>query len=512
MQIQRSVNAKRNIIWGLINKIICLLFPFLVRTIIIQKMGAEYLGLNNLFASILQVLSLSELGFSSAIVYSLYKPIAANDTDTICVYMSFYRKAYRIIGTVITSIGIILLPFLRYFISGDVPDGINIYVLYTLYLLNTSIGYFAFAYKNAILNAHQRNDIVSNILTLTQGVMYIGQICILFLFKNYYIYLFIMPLCTTFNNLITAYFANKLYPNYICKGSISSADLKQIKTQIAGLMVHRICQTSRNSLDSIFISAFLGLHVVAVYSNYYYIMNAIIGILSVFSNALVAGVGNSIVIESVEKNYSDFKRINYLYMQIAGWCFICLLVLYQPFMRLWVGENLMFDYKAVVLISLYFYVLKMGDIRGTYSDAAGLWWENRYRAIIESVINVILNAVLVQVCGVYGIIIATLISLFFVNFLSGSKIIFRYYFKGIKPTEFFLLHFKYFIVTSFIATITVLISNKISGNLFINLIGRFLACVFIPGILYLVVYGRTREFSESIGWLLKKLHRKSKVK
>ena len=322
MQIQRSVNAKRNIVWGLVNKIVCLLLPFLVRTIIIQKMGAEYLGLNNLFASILQVLSLSELGFSSAIVYSLYKPIAENDSKTICAYMAFYRKAYRIIGVVITSIGIALLPFLSFFISGDVPDDINIYILYVVYLANTAIGYFAFAYKNAILNAHQRNDIISNILTLTQGGMYFCQICVLILFKNYYVYLLIMPLCTVCNNLITAHFAKKLYPDYVCRGNISKGELDQIKTQIAGLMLHRICQTSRNSLDSIFISAFLGLNMAAIYSNYYYIMNAIIGILSVFSNALVAGVGNSIAIETVEKNYKDFKKINYLYMLISGWCFI----------------------------------------------------------------------------------------------------------------------------------------------------------------------------------------------
>lgn len=508
MQIQRSVNAKRNIVWGLVNKIVCLLLPFLVRTIIIQKMGAEYLGLNNLFASILQVLSLSELGFSSAIVYSLYKPIAENDSNTICAYMAFYRKAYRIIGVVITSIGIVLLPFLKFFISGDVPDDINIYILYILYLSNTAIGYFAFAYKNAILNAHQRNDIVSNILTVTQGSMYFGQICVLILFKNYYVYLLIMPLCTVCNNLITAHFAKKLYPNYVCRGNISKAELDQIKTQIAGLMLHRICQTSRNSLDSIFISAFLGLNMAAIYSNYYYIMNAIIGILSVFSNALVAGVGNSIAIETVEKNYKDFKKINYLYMLISGWCFICLLALYQPFMKLWVGDKLMFDYKAVVLISLYFYVLKMGDIRGTYSDAAGLWWQNRYRAIAESVLNVILNAVLVQVCGIYGIIIATLISLFFINFLSGSKIIFKYYFKGIKPTEFFLLHLKYFAITCCIAVGTVFFSNKVVDESLIGFAEKVIICIVVPAVLYIAVYYRTQEFTNSVGWIAKKLRKR----
>lgn len=246
----------------------------------------------------------------------------------------------------------------------------------------------------------------------------------------------------------------------------------------------------------------------AIYSNYYYIMNAIIGTLSVFSNALVAGVGNSIAIETIEKNYKDFKKINYLYMLISGWCFICLLALYQPFMKLWVGDKLMFDYKAVVLISLYFYVLKMGDIRGTYSDAAGLWWQNRYRAIAESILNVVLNAVLVQVCGIYGIIIATLISLFFINFLSGSKIIFKYYFKGIKPTEFFLLHLKYFVITCCIAAGTVYFSNKIVDESLIGFAERVIICIIVPAVLYVAVYYHTQEFANSVGWIVKKLRKR----
>ena len=72
----RIKNTTRNMLAGAIYKIITLLFPFVINTIIIKTLGVEYLGLNMLFASILQVLSLTELGFGSALVFSMYEPIA----------------------------------------------------------------------------------------------------------------------------------------------------------------------------------------------------------------------------------------------------------------------------------------------------------------------------------------------------------------------------------------------------------------------------------------------------
>jgi O-antigen/teichoic acid export membrane protein len=461
----------------------------------------EYVGLNSLFSSIIQVLSLSELGISSAIVFSLYEPIANDDKELICAYMGFLRKMYIIIGIIITAIGLLILPFLPNLIKGDIPKGINIYLLYLIYLLNTSIGYFAFAYKNAIINAYQRNDIVSNINTITQVFMYITQVLILVTTKNYYIYLLAMPLFMLCNNIITAITANKMFPEYRCKGELSKYEVKNVKHQVMGLMVHRLCQISRNSFDSIFISAYLGLQMVAIYSNYYYVMNALIGIFAVISNALVAGVGNSIATESESKNYNDFKKINFIYMTFAGWCTIFMLCLYQTFMDIWVGKELMFNFKIVVLLCIYFYALKMGDVRGMYSDAAGLWWKNRYRAIVEAVLNILLNAVLVNYFGIYGIIIATLISLLLINFIWGSQIIFKYYFKSFKPTEFFLLHFNYSVVSTIIAIVTYIVCLQNHSVGLVKLITDGLICCFIPPIMYVVIYRKTKEYKVVKNWV-----------
>ena len=137
MQIERTKNAARNIVWGTIEKIMILLLPFATRTVMIKTLGAEYLGLSSLFTSILSVLSTSELGFGSAIVFSMYKPIAEDDKVTLCALLNAYRKIYLAIGTIILGVGIVVIPFLPKLISGDYPADINLYVLYLIYLFNT---------------------------------------------------------------------------------------------------------------------------------------------------------------------------------------------------------------------------------------------------------------------------------------------------------------------------------------------------------------------------------------
>lgn len=508
MKLDRTNNAFRNMIFGIVNKIVTLFLPFLIRTVLIKTIGMEYAGLNSLFSSILQVLNLSELGFSSAVVYSMYKPIAENDTEQVNALLAFYRKVYRIIGIVVLVVGLIIMPFLPKLVAGGYPANINVYILYLVYLFNTVISYLLFAYKGAILNAHQRVDIVSNILTITQGLMNIVQIVMLIGFKNYYGYIIWMPLFTILNNLLTAYFSDKMFPEYKCKGKISKEQLNNMKYRVSGLMVNKLCLTTRNTFDSVFISAFMGLTVSAIYGNYYYIMNAVIGLISVVSSAMLAGVGNSIQTETVEKNYNDLKKFNFLYMWLSGWCTICMLCLMQPFMILWMGKANLFPFGVVILICIYFYVLKMGDMRGLYSDAAGLWWQNRYRAVIESVMNLVLNYVLVQIWGIYGIIIATLISLFIINFLGGSGIVFKYYFKNGKFKEFLKYHLFYFVITAINASICINIVRFIQLDNLLGLIVKGIVCAIVPNIVYSIIYLNVPEFREQSRWILTKLRRK----
>ena len=512
MKLERTKNSKRNLLTGIINKILTILLPFIVRTVVIYKLGSEYLGLNSLFTSILQVLSLSELGFSSAVVYSMYKPIAEQDDETICALLAFYRKVYKIVGIIILGVGVCLLPFLPNLIEGTYPAEVNLYVAYLVYLINTALSYLMFAYKSSILTAYQRVDVTNNVLTITTSARDILQIIVLFAFANYYIYVVLIPIFTLANNILNLIMVNRMYPQYKCKGKLSREMLQSIKKKVAGLMLHKVCSTSRNSFDSIFISAFIGLTATAIYANYYYILNALTGVFTVILTSVLAGAGNSVAIETREKNYNDMNKINFLYMWLAGWCTCCMLCLYQPFMKIWVGDELMLPFSSVILFCLYFYVLKMGDVRGLYADASGIWWEQRYRSIAETVANIVLNFTLVQIFGINGIIVATLISLFIINFGMGSQLLFKCYFRNGKLMEYFLYHGKYFLITAMACGVTYAVCSLIGLSGIPGLIIKMVICCVIPNVVYLICYFKTKQYGISIKWFLESFRLDKKLK
>ncbi|MBR1884232.1 MAG: oligosaccharide flippase family protein [Clostridia bacterium] len=506
--MSRTKNTIRNMKWGLINKLVLMILPFVMRTIIIKCMGSEFAGLNSLFTSILQVLNLAELGVGSAITFSLYKPLAEKDTETVRATINLYKKIYRIIGIVVLIIGLALLPFINLFISGDVPENINIYILFGIYLLNTVLTYFLFAYKTTLFEANQRNDIISNINTALYVIQFIYQAIVIMNFKNYYAYIVIMPLITIVNNLIGAYYAKKMYPEYYCSGSLDAGAKNNIKKRVYGLMIQKVCQTTRNSLDSIFISAFLGLNIVAMYNNYYMILSAVIALLSVITTSMVSSIGNSVATENIKKNYDDMNKFNFIYMWISGWCTVCLVCLYQPFMKIWLGESYMFSYITVILFCLYFYSLKMGDILSAYNQGAGLWWEGKYRALAETLLNIVLNVILGKLFGVNGIILGTLISLLLINFGYGSTIVFKHYFKDIGYKEYFMKHLLYFGVTLAICVIMYFVTGFININMYVDFIIIGILCIIVPNVFYYLVYRKYYLFKESVEFAKKIVKRK----
>jgi len=434
----RTKNGVRNIVAGFINRVLLIILPFISRTIIIYTLGSKFLGLGSLFTSILTVLNLSELGFGSALVFSMYKPVAENNKKSIGAHLNFYKTIYKWIGITILLFGIAFVPFLSKIIKGDLPEGVNIYVIYFIFLLNTSISYFAYAHKKALLIAYQRSDVLSNVNSLISISTSIVQIAFLLLIPNYYIYVIIYPLFTIIDNIWTNYITRKKYPDIEPNGKISVEERRDIIKHVKGIALQKICSTSRNSFANIIISMFLGLTTIAKYGNYYYIMNAVHVFLYQIPNSIRASVGNSITSESLDKNYKDFNSMYLIYMWISGWCATCLVCLYQPFMELWMGKEMMFPLTTVILICLYFVLLSLSDIIALYKDGAGLWWEGRYRVVIEAVTNLILSFLFGWLWGVNGILIAPIITITFIGHVYGGYIVFHYYFKTKSFSKFIL--------------------------------------------------------------------------
>ncbi len=410
MKIERTKNATRNIIYGTAFKIYTMFVPFFMRTLMIYLLGVKYLGLNSLFTSVLQVLNLAESGVGGAMVFSMYHPISTDDKNKICALMRLYKIYYRIIGIVVLVGGIVVTPLLPYLIKGDIPSDINLYVLFYLNLASTINTYWLFGYKNSLLFAHQRADISNKVSLFTETLKYLLQIAALVFLKSYYLYTLVIIVVQVLTNIITAIITNKMYPLYKAKGSLPKEEIKKINSKIKDLFLTKIGTVIFNSVDTLVISAFLGLEILAVYQNYFFILTSISGIINIIYSSCMAGIGNSLVTESTEKNYRDLKKITLLIFWITGFCSICLLCLYQPFMRVWVTEKLMLDFKAVILFCIYFFVNQIYLMFELFKDAAGMWHEDRFRPIIVAAINLILNLVLGWHLGIYGVLLASCVA------------------------------------------------------------------------------------------------------
>lgn len=495
--MNRKKNATRNIIFGTCLKLYQIVVPFLMRTIMIYFMGVQYLGLNSLFTSVLQVLNLAELGVGSAMVYSMYKPVAEHDNNTICALMGLYRKYYRIIGMVVLAAGCVIIPFVPHLIKSDVPEGINIYVLYVMNLLATVFTYWLYAYKNSILQAYQRNDIVSKVTIITDTIKYILQIFTIVFLKNYYMYVLVLILLQIASNIITAAVVTRMYPEYRCKGSLPKEEVAQINSRIRDLFTSKIGAVIVNSADTVVISAFLGLTVLAIYQNYFFIISSVIAFIAVVFNSCTAGIGNSIIVETKEKNYNDFKKFTFLIAWIAGFCTVCIVCLMQPFMNIWMNgnEKLMLGMSEVVCFCIYFFVYEIQQLLLTYKDAAGMWHEDKYRPLVTALTNLALNIIMVQFFGLYGVLLSTVISIIFIGMPWLFYNLFTVLFKR-NAAKYVIRVVYYTVITIVISIITYSVCSLVPFTGIAELIVKLIICIIVPNLLFFATLFKFEEFGQ----------------
>lgn len=391
--------------------------------------------------------------------------------------------------------GLILCPFLPKLIKMDtVPSDVNIYILYALNLGNTVISYWFFAYKKSLLDAHQRTDITSKITLITSTFMYIAQLIVLLIFKSFYLYTAVLFITSVINNLFTAISVDKLYPFYKPNGKLQSSQVSSINGRVKDLFTAKIGGVVVGSVDTIVISAYLGLTALAIYQNYMYLVKAVISMMTTIFIACTAGIGNSIILESTEKNFGDLKIFTFLISWVAGFCTCCFLCLFQPFMALWVGEDLLLEFSSVICFSIYFFVYEINQLLNTYKDAAGIWHEDRFRPLITALCNLILNLILVRYIGVLGVILCTVISTVCVGMPWLLHNLFSVLFSPSYLRTYLCDLFGYIFVITVGCAMTYILCSFVPFSGIIEIVIDLLICCIVPNVLYYLIFRKSREF------------------
>ena len=499
MTASRTKNSIKNTVFSLANYLLKVILLFVVRTIFIWKLGSEYLGLNSLFTNILTILSLAETGFGSAIVFALYKPTAENDTEKINALLKIYKKFYNIVAIIVLVLGLIILPFLPYLISGQPDVEINIYIVYFIYLLNTVVSYFC-AHRRAILYTNQRNDVESKISSI--GLIFVNglQILALCLFANYYAYCIIIVLGTILESFLVFFTTRKMYPyiNLKTDAKISQDEKKSLIKNTYSLFLHKIGGIFVSSTGSIVISACLGLTILGLYSNYLLIYTSLTTIAALLLNAVKGSIGNLVATKSKDEVEKTQNKLVFAYNWFISFCTICLLCLYQPFMSAWLGADYLLDFSVVVCICVNFYFYASRNMINGFKEVTGLFYYDRYKSVIEGIVNLVASLILVQFLGLEGVIIATIISTLTACYWVEPVVLYKHYYKK-SPKIYFLKALFYTAVTAAITAVLYFVVSLIPDGGIWWLILKFAVCIVLSNILLILAYLPTKEFKEWLG-------------
>lgn len=495
MRLERSKNLVQNLKWGVLFRLSGILIPFVCKAVIIRIFGINYLGLNSLFASIISTLNLAELGFSSVVVFFMYKEIADENSEKICALLNYYKHVYRIIGTVVLLLGLALMPFLKYLIKKDIPTDINIDIIYLLTLAATVLSYFLFAYKNSILTAFQRESVLYKIRAAILLTESFAQIFTVLVLKNYYAYIAVSVVAAVANNLLANRYVRTHYPQYDPHGKLTKDERREIGEKIKGLVYYKIGGVIVSSADSIVVSAFLGLTVSGIYGNYYYVLTLLFGLLAVYYTSFRAGLGNSFVTETVEKNFQTFRQLQFMQSWIIGFCTVSLLCLYQDFIAVYAGKENMLGFGVVGCMCLYFYTWKIQDVVHVFKEACGYWTKDRFRPLIGALMNLGLNIITVQLIGLYGVVLSTVFEAVTIDLVWAPKAIFSEYFHKSRKeyyrlllgcvVDFLCMGIPTFFLAARIHTYSYLLNFFIKGCL----------CLLLPNAIFVLKNHRKPEYA-----------------
>lgn len=490
----RTYQSSRNIISALAVSVATIIIGLISQRIFINTLGTEYLGINGLFTSIVSMLALVELGLGSAIYYHLYKPMANGEITKVKSLVNFYKKGYRLIAVAVFLLGILIVPFLNN-IVGDINISENIYVIYLLFLIDIVFSYLL-TYKRAVLYVDQNNHIISMVHFGYLLILNALQIAILLLTGNYYLYLIIKIVMRLIENIVLTIITNKMYTYLKGKSAaaLDAATKSDIYKKVRGLSYHKVASYIVHGTDSIIISMFFGVAMVGLYSNYLLVYTAIVMLMGQVFTALTASVGNLLVKANEAKSHEVFLRIYFANFWLSSLAATSMLVIMNSFITIWIGEQFLLPLGVLVALTLNLYLTLIRSTVNSFKEAAGIFHQDRFVPVIESIANVIFSLFLLHYFGLAGVFLGTACSTLIPHLYSYPIFVYKPLFKQ-TYAPYYKIFFKSFLVALLIGLTTFIVSRSITleGNVATFII-NILLCLSIPNIIMYVLFRNSPEF------------------
>ena len=491
-RLNRIEKAKLNTTITLVTAIVMGVFSFIERTIFNRFFIADYLGLYSFFNNVIGVLSAAELGISTSIAFALYAPLELRQEDQIAAIMRFYRKAYRIVGSIILIGGVAFMPFMRFLLNTDIPMA-NVRLYFLFFLFKTVSNYY-FGYKETLLAANQEQYKINLVNNIAWTVLYIVDVLIAIFTQNFLLYSISIFAINLIRAIILNIMTSREFPEMrkYKEARIDPENIKHLIRNTKGLIITKLSTILVSTTDSILISAMVGTAFLGKYSNYQMITAGLMTLSTLLPKSITAGVGNAGVTESKRTIARSFDALNLASFFIYSTLTILLINISNPIISTFFGKDRALGMDQVILIFISFYLSNQREILLTFKSSLGLYWEDRKRPLAEGLTNLIVSIILGYWWGFNGIIIGTIFTQVFINLMIEPRVIFH---SGLSSSAFwyYVTAIGRFVLSAAIAAIAYYVNSFIPFSGILGIVIKATVTIVIICAAFLIVYRKNPE-------------------
>ncbi len=484
-----------NVITAVFFKIILLVLTLFTRRFLIQYVGNDANGIFSLYTSIIGFLAIADLGIGTAIIFSMYKPIVDGDKYKVSALYVLFIRVYRIIGILILIAGLCILPALPY-LAKDYSADFNLYYTFLLMLASIVITYF-FSAKSSLINAYKNNYITTTFHSIALIIEGILQLVLLYIFKSFELYLICKIISVCIEWLLTSIYFRKHHKQALdMSAKLDDATKTEVIQKTKAMFMHKIGNLLVNTSDSIIISAFISVVILGKYSNYTTIVTAMNGVIALAFTPLTSIIGHLCV---GDNNQLKLKYFNFFY----GINFILGIIFYLGYyaviddvVTICFGNGLELTKDISIVITINYFIQFMRQSVLTFRDATGTFYNDRYKPTVEGIFNIILSISLVYVCGVTGVIIATIITNLLICHTVEPYVLFKDGLE-ISPKKYYFENYS-FIILFGIALLAVHFAHINIENEWLSLLINGCIAVVISIIPSLIMLVYNRDFRNEL--------------
>ena len=465
-------------------KLITAIIVIVVRRLLIQYCGNEINGLNSLYISIIGFLSVAELGVGTAISFCMYKPIVEGDANKVSALYHLIRRLYLIIGGVILAAGLLVMPFLPIFARDYIQLDINIYSSFLLMLISIVITYL-FGAKTALINAYKDNYITTTINSVGQTIQYVLQIVALLTTHSFYWYLICRIVAGFAQWIATEWVARKNYFEILANKQGVDRDTKQEVTKnTKAMFMHKVGTLLVNSTDNVIISMFVGIAALGEYSNYNVVLKSLAGILTLVFTSLTSVFGHLYAKENkivARKYYEVFCILNFILGTVF---YLGYYAIIDNLVSILFATDLVLERSISTVITLNGFVQFLRRNTLTFREATGTYFYDRWKPIVEGILNLILSVAFAHWIGVTGVIVATIVTNLLICHVVEPYVLYKHAFET-SPRQYYIKN--YSMILLFCVAMALLDSvMQITGNQWTQLLINGFISVGISSLVCLV--------------------------